>query len=345
MESVQTAFGPLVSPGWPTTMGEQPDLAKNLLGGFAMAATLKGKQAQLQNQMAQYALKMQAMDNDMANDKIRNQIAIDRLVSSNQIQRERLEQQKDNSAAVAERAGAREERLWAAEERLQSVVDNKEKAQAEGNEASFNLNMLPQRMADEGIETGTETWYNQARDRSAKDLSLLPASLRKAAESNLYRKYKDDRDFKLKQLDSDERAFAHQYGREVTGDDLNIDNYPMYHSSELPDEKKGGYLGGFLTSWGGKPTGRKLIKGKDGEDRAIAVQRLDEFKRKYEALIGRRQNMGPKVVRPDLGIYDVDDSKKPVRVIDPNGVHGSIPADAVSDYVNNRGYTLETPGQ
>jgi hypothetical protein len=345
MESVQTAFGPLVSPGWPTTMGEQPDFAKSLLGGFAMAATLKGKQAQLQNQMAQYALKMQAMDHDMANDKIRNEIAVQRLVNTTENQRQRLELAKDTAEAVGERSKAREERLWAAEDRLQSVVDTKEKDKAQGEEASFNLNMLPQRMADEGIETGTETWYNQARDRSAKDLSQLPPQLRKAAESNLYRKYKDDRDFKLKQLESDERAFAHQYGRAVTGDDLNIDTYPMDHPEQLPDEKKGGYLGSFLPSLGGKPTGNKLIKGKDGEDRPIAVQRLNEFKKKYESLIKRRENMGPKVVRPDLGLYDIDDNKKTVRVIAPDGTHGSLPADAVSDYVNNRGYQLEDSGQ
>jgi hypothetical protein len=340
MPAVQTAFGPLVEPGWPTTMGTQPDFAKSLSSGFELAATLKGKQLALQNQMFNNLLKMQAMDNEMANNKTKAEIAVQKLTASNELGHERLEAYKERGDNIAIFAREREDRLH-------SLVDEKIKDKQKSDEASFELNMLPQQLASEGFTPGTEEYYNQLRARSAPHLAVLQPSLRKSAESGILSKYKDDRSFNLKQLESDERAFAHEYGREVTGDDLNIDTYPMYHPDKLPDQKTGGY---FWTDIGAKTTGKKLVKGIDPStgqpgDRPIAVQRLTDFKTRYEKLIKRREKLGPDVNRPDLGIHGIDPNKKPVRVISPDGTHGSIPGDAVDDYVNNRGYQLETPGQ
>jgi hypothetical protein len=227
-------------------------------------------------------------------------------------------------------------------ERKQGIADQKQKTADESSEASFNLSMLPSQMDAEGYETGTDAWYNNMRERSARDLSMLPASLRKAAESNMYKKYKDDRDFKLKLLESDEKAFAKEYGREITGDDLKIDTRPMYYPNSLPDEYTGGWAG---TSLGAKKTGNKIVQGITDQGtigpRPTSMERLNEFKKRYEELIKRRTHLGPNVDRPDLGLPGINPDKKTVRVIAPDGTHGSLPADAVSDYVNNRGYTLE----
>jgi hypothetical protein len=290
MPSVQTSFGPLVEPGWPSTLPGQPDISKNFLSGFQLAATVKGKQLALQNQLANYSLKMQQMQNEDEMSKAKYELAVARLASSNDIARERLDFQRDRASTLADFAMQRENRL-------QSVIDDKVKTKAESEDASFNLNLLPSQLAEEGYQKGTNEYYNQWRARAAPDLSKLPTSLRKSAEANALKEYKDSRDFQLKMLESDEKAFAHDYGRVVqSGDDLNINLAPMLHPETLEPETTGWF-------WDKKKTGKVVVgTTPEGKPRTTTMDELNKFKTRYQSIQKRRETIGPDPDRPDLGL-------------------------------------------
>lgn len=313
--------------------------------GMALTAEIGRKRQQMENQLANYALKMQAMEDDRKNDAIRNEIAWARLAQANDFKERELLHEKEKTEIRGERWAQEQATRDAREERLQGVVDDKRQKGETMEEASYNLNLLPGQLQNEGYKKWTSQYYDQLRNRSAYDLSRLPAQLQKSKEAGLLREYKDARDAELKRLQSDEKAFAVDYARNITGtgNELELDLRPLEDPKSLPDAKTGGFefFGG-----GKKIPGKKLIKALDPEtntivDHPVSMAKLNKFKQRYQELQKRREQLGPDVERPDIGIYNIDPNKKTVRVIAPDGTHGSLPADAVSDYVNNRGYRLE----
>jgi hypothetical protein len=296
--------GPLVAPGWPSTLPGAPDLGKTFLTAFQVGSEVNRRKQQLENQMALYALRAQKMELDRTLDEKKFLMAQD-------AQQRRIEHQAD----MLDFYKMREERIAGD---VKNALDwQKEKFEVTG-EARDALSDVRAQLAAEHLFEGDKGYPERAIElfNSNPYTKYLPSSSSNAWWKSLYNNHNAKATENTRTFETYRKAFDYN-AREITrGGALEGGINRILDYEKLPDETKteGGKQFGWWTV-GGKqvPTGRKKVqvRAADGTltEEAVPVERLQELRNQYQTMTEMQRKLAPVVERPDLGVYPPTDTR------------------------------------
>lgn len=292
MPAVQTAFGPIVEPGWPDLKG--PDMGAKFLSGAYIMGNINAKRQALENQMAQYALKIQGMEQE-------NSLKEKKY----ELDKQALEQRGDVGFW---RADIAERRLGLQGDIAQSVVDEKQK-KIDGNRAVINAVTS---MYQDGIGKDDPRYGDELPRRV---ISASPyadqALIRQVLQANLG-DYNLNANRQDQALIHREKMFLDKMGSKLYGDPTLHLTGPIEDPSQYPEEKTGGsYFGPFglptfkkskeeLT---GYRTGTITLPSGETVEKKFKTTDLTTLAKEWKAIQEAKSKRLPSVDLPSFGIY------------------------------------------
>src|SRR5262245_32119069 len=84
-------YGPLVEPGWPSTLPSAPDLGQKFLSGFAMGSEINRRKQQLEQQLEKMALENKRMEINQDLREREFQFKMGQAETMNQFRQQQLE--------------------------------------------------------------------------------------------------------------------------------------------------------------------------------------------------------------------------------------------------------------
>lgn len=299
MPAVQTAFGPLVEPGWPDLKG--PDLGAKFLSGAYIMGNINAKRQELENKIAALSLKSMSDEADNARKDGMYQLAVERLQSSNQF--------KDQEIQLRTQAGE------ARDARVQLAFDKFDQRNA-GNKALFDaannvLTTIPK--DDERFPNA----FVQAVTNNARDAD--PAMYRTLIKTNI-----DDYNLNANRQNTalvhQEKMLLDKIGSRLYGDPTLHLTDPIEHPELYPEEMTGGgSTWSNIKKWAtgqsygedeGPPHKSGIRTGSitlpsSGETKEVKFKTTDltELTKQWKALQAAKDKRLPTVDMPEYGVY------------------------------------------
>ncbi len=298
----QTAFGPLIEPGWAggAQMPGAPDLGKTFLNAFQVGATINAKQQALENQLALYSLRAQQAEHDSKMTEARFGLAKDKMAWDMEKFQQTAEATRLHNEDVMQRG-------WAALENQKTLGDIRREREdriqeklSDANEATAGANQVIADMQREGINLGDPQFESEYLKRmvpwAAKSASV------KTVQANMLNASNSRRDDNARAYEATKKNFDQDLGRTLGGGNVLNQNYDWFlNPDHLQKEKSGGFWG-----IGATETGRYLIPTTDSagnvSQQPVDRKTLDDWKTRWQEL----QQMGRKIAtpinRPDIGV-------------------------------------------
>jgi hypothetical protein len=310
MPAVQSAFGPIVEPGWPSTLPGSPDLAGAFLNAARIGSENNARQQRLENQLAYYAMRTQGMQNI---GQMREQ--------QFGLAQQRMQQQMENqAAALGLRQQAMDQNASFQNQRIdignkgmdirQQLLDLAGQKVADRQEGSAGVLQAQQDMANQGINPGDPNYYNAFNQALiANNANKSPVEMRAAMA--LAARTQNSAAFNLTKVNEAEyNAFMQNYGNTVGRSKNFTDLTPILNPGAYQPETKttGGFLGfGGTTT----PTGNITIpllnaQGRQVGKNAVPASTLADLNAQYQAIMQRRNQIPHRINDPSLGVSDVE---------------------------------------
>lgn len=310
MPSVQTAFGPIVEPGWPSTL-PKPDIADKFVAGAALGAQMNLKRQNLERQLQELALKNQNLEfqhyNDTRNFLLKQSLGEER----NDIARQRMEGWREQALMSNERLNQELALHQREQDRKEQNADMKWMQE----DAKYRAAQIPYELDKEGVERGTAEWLKRYNEKRS-GIYGLPNAVSTAIDRNAFNAYNVDAERARKAEIDKEKAYYRDVQDKVWGDGITTDLNPIFHPEQYDKELKGTY--GFR-----KPTGNIIIgkvKTPSGEvkKRVINPSVLTEMNKRWYELEAEKQKIGKPVIDPHVGVYPgrpETDQEKATRIL------------------------------
>lgn len=302
----QTAFGPLVEPGWAggAQMPGSPDIAGTFahaaLSTFQLTANMNAKQQALQNQLAMYALKQQQLEGDMdLKEKMFNIRA--GQIEQNTALRERAMTtdayfKNQASQIQAQRLGLAQDTFDA----KRQDIDKRDDSIAGFANAKSDL-------IASGVVPGTHEYWTGITNAVAAN-PYLPSNQKNAAlkeagfNQNAAIKSQQDN------VKAKEQEFMHRMSNTLYGTATNTDLQPVldYNLYTKPE-----YAPQTWDDWfhnrPAQPTQNRLITIKDAQGKAIGTrkvpaQTLTDFNKEWQGIQAQRHGIAPMINDPTIGV-------------------------------------------
>lgn len=298
MPAVQTAFGPIVEPGWPDLKG--PDMGAKFLSGAYIMGNINAKRQELENKMAMYALKMQQMEGEDSLKEKRYQLAVDTLQSNIQHKDQMLELQGRGADA---------------KDAMVQLALNKFDQRNAGDKAMFDaatnvLTTVPK--DDERFPNA----FLQAVTSNARDAD--PAKARMLIQTNV-NDYNINANRQDTALAHREKMLLDKIGSKLYGDPTLHFTDPIEHPELYPEEMTGGgSTWSNIKKWAtGQPygedegppkksgirTGSVTLPTGDTKEVKFKTTDLTELTKQWQALQKAKDKRLPTVDMPEYGVY------------------------------------------
>lgn len=311
MPAVQTAFGPIVEPGWPDLKG--PDMGAKFLSGAYIMGNINAKTQALQNQMAQYALKAQGLEQENALNEKKFALA------------QQGQEQKYDMANW--RADIAERRLQLGGDAF-NLTAQKYEDRITGNQAMIGAAAS---LAQDGIGKDDPRYPDEFLRRvTAASAKGDPSVYHQLVQSNI-NDYNINANRQDAVLQRQEKMLLDKIGSKLYGDPTLHLTGPIEHPENYPEETSGGGWGwgnfGLPTYKAGEEkTGYRTgsITLPTGDEKPVKFKTTDitSLAKEWQALQQAKSKRLPVVDMPSLGIYSKPASTPGERadriIADPN---------------------------
>jgi hypothetical protein len=304
----QTAFGPLVEPGWPSSLPGPPDLGKIFLNAAYLGSEMSRKKQQLENQLQLYALKAQQSEGQMALQEQKFGLAQQAMDLRHEKDVQDIEKTRDAMQRGWESLGLREQQLDINKSREDRIAEHQKKI-ADG--ALGALQTQGEMGGKDPLDPGYVTDYYSTLIKNTGG-NLPPATV-----NSILRNVKNDRNQKLAQAEkanADElKYFQERVGSELYGNPKITNPDPYLHPEKYGDEPKPQTWSDWFQGAPRQTTGNKLIPirdpstGKVIDTRKASVDDLTRYNKEYRDIVARGQKLPRQEADPSLGVYPVND--------------------------------------
>jgi hypothetical protein len=315
MPSVQSAFGPIVEPGWPSTLPGAPDLHGALMSAIQLKTQMNLKQQQLENQAMLYASRYENSERarELAGMKFEQQRQVD------QWNHEKTLANEDYKYRQLDDLNTHRERVYELREldqkRQNTETDLKIQKYEEGKKGAQYLRDVEAQLYREGLSEEDAAYW----PRRTELLQLIPGDAKypssELSAANRLAKYKSNvRGFdKRKQLKEDYEAWQKDMGNTVWGTEQLTDPWPVFYPKDLKPQMTGG---GWDPPFGRKeqkPTGKLIVNtwGPDGAyEKYVDPAELRRLRQEHRALEERKKRISPQFNDPTLNIKEIEELPK-----------------------------------
>lgn len=307
MPAISTPFGPLVEPGWPSTLPEGANVGAKFMAGAALGAQINARQRQLENQLAQYSLKAQQNEYDRQHDRDMYNLAVEKMGMQNAFTEQRLALSAEDNKMQAQRN----------EDLYRLGLRSREDAEAKTQLAITKYNdVLEGRgefvntlatLSSEGLYPGMKGYDTEFNKLMGPVSQKVPTQLLNAWQKGVYNNHNYSASKEIQDYVRQNELFRKKVADTVWGS-LDTDLNPILHPEMLPkeaDKTEGGWFGTGYGATKRTPTGRVLVTNASGtiKDRPVFLKDLEGLKTEYDELMKRYRNLPTQVNKPEIGVW------------------------------------------
>lgn len=284
-----SSFGPLVEPGWPSTLPKGPDLGHAFLSAFAIGSQVNARQRSLENQLAMMSLREKQMEYNQQHREDMYNLAVQKMENQNIFQARRLELAAEDNAL---------------DRKKYEFAFNKVLDQQEAKEGLINAQAT---LAAEGLKFGDKGYIERFNQLTAPFIGRVPNNTLNAFMRMIYNNHNGAATQQQRFYDSEYKHFIDDAASTLYGNDNppNPDLTPILHP-EMYQVQKEKVSGNWWSGYEYKNTDRKIIPYTDKvgqpKQREVKISDIDRLNKRYQELMKMKDNLAPKVDDPDLGV-------------------------------------------
>jgi hypothetical protein len=291
MPSVQSAFGPIVEPGWPSTLPGQPDLIGAYQSAFQLHAAVNARRQEAEIELANHILRAK-------------QAQYDNVMREKEFGLASKKVDLDYGAKIRGYE-MREERLtknWEDKERDDKWRERKYNDIMSAKDALLGLDdAVGKSPGEEGYPEEFDAAARSVRDK----LSLLPNQVFNSMRNKKMKSHNENAASAWSQFHQDEKSLSEDISKSAFAGKLETNYGSILDYNLLEPETKGTGLRGWF-GWGteNKPTGKLLVPQPGGGTLPVAVSELQRLKKRIQDVEARRLHLPYTVHIPEVGVYD-----------------------------------------